>query len=184
MKTIKVLGAILAILIVGIGCYLLGKRYSGPFLRDLVTKEYVDSTVTTNVQDIVNPLFNTVDEVLVFRDLTAEGLAIDEAFSLMPEEVLKNVASVVIKREGFATKRSIVYEYRANNAVYDNLPANSTSKDTNTTSVDGSTGGDPVPKVDSTNITKPESRVEFTQYDTTINGKTYKVRTKKEVDYE
>jgi len=99
MKTIKVLGAILAILIVGIGCYLLDKRYSGPFLRDLVTKEYVDSTVTTNVQDIVNPLFNTVDEVLVFRDLTAEGLAIDEAFSLMPEEVLKNVASVLLNEK-------------------------------------------------------------------------------------
>lgn len=185
MKAIKVFGVVLALLLlIGGGCYLLDKEYSGSlFDKDKVTKEYVDSTVTASVQDIVNPVFSDVDEVLVFRDLTAEGLAIDEAFSTLPEEVLKNVASVVIKREGFATKRSIVYEYRANNEVYDNLPNNATPEEVNAITQHGSSGGEPVTKVDSSE-SKPIGRIEYTQHDTTINGKTYKVRTKKEIDYE
>ena len=155
-----------------------------PSSDDGVTKEYVDSTVAQGVQNYVNPLFNTVDEVLVFRDLSMEGEAIDEVFNNMPEDVLKNVASVCIKREGHVSKRGIVYEYRANSGVYNNLPASEESTATPKEQKDDiggmSSGGQPY----GSDSGVPMNEVSYTQHDTTIGGKTYKVRTKTEKKYE
>ena len=150
---------------------------------DGVTKEYVDSAITQSVQNYINPLFNTVDEVLIFRDLAAEGEAIDEAFNAMPEDVLKNVASVCIKREGHVSKRGIVYEYRANSNVYNNLPSTSQepSPITEQKDNDGSSAGGQPYRQDSS---VPMNETSYTQHDTTIGGKTYKVRTKTEKKYE
>lgn len=155
----------------------------GVYPDDGVTKEYVDSAVAAGVQNYINPLFSSVDEVLVFKDLTAEGQAVDDAFNAMPEDVLKNVAAVCIKREGHISKRGIVYEYRANSAVYNNLPTSTdtTSKDTVTANpnLGTSAGGQPY-RPD----TLPVNETTYTQHDTTIGGKTYKVRTRTEKTYE
>lgn len=144
---------------------------------------YVDSLVLSSVQNTVNPLFSSVDEVLTFRDLSVEGESIDNEFNLMPEELLKTVSGTLIKREGHASKRSIVYEYRANRSVYDNLPISqdSDSKSTTdgTTGAASSAGGMPYSRLDSV-----LTEVTYNQHDTTINGKTYKVRTKTEKKYE
>ena len=145
---------------------------------DRVTEEYVDSTVAAGVQNYINPLFNDVDEVLTFRTKYLEGQAIDDVFNTMPEEVLKNVASVCIKREGHVSKRGIVYEYRANANIYNNLPKSDSTKSVLPPS-GSSAGGQPY-RPDSV----PVGRVEYTQHDTTIGGKTYKVRTKTETTYE
>ena len=146
--------------------------------EDRVTEEYVDSTVAAGVQNYINPLFNDVDEVLTFRTKYLEGQAIDDVFNTMPEEVLKNVASVCIKREGHVSNRGIVYEYRANADVYNNLPKSDSTKPVIPPS-SSSAGGQPY-RPDSA----PVGRVEYTQHDTTIGGKTYKVRTKTETTYE
>lgn len=145
---------------------------------------YVDSLVLSSVQNTVNPLFSSVDEVLTFRDMSVEGEAIDNEFNLMPEELLKTVAGTLIKREGHASKRSIIYEYRANRSVYDNLPVQSQDSDSKnatdgTTGAASSAGGMPYSRLDSV-----PTKVEYSQHDTTINGKTYKVRTKTETKYE
>ena len=154
---------------------------------DGVTKDYVDSCVAAGVQNYINPLFTSVDEVLTFRDLTAEGQGIDDAFNLMPEDVLKNVAAVCINRDGHVSKRGIVYEYRANSAVYNNLPASDTTSQNDTTTVNPnlvgtSAGGKPY-RSDSL-VTLPTNETTYTQHDTTIGGKTYKVRTRTEKTYE
>lgn len=141
---------------------------------------YVDSLVLSSVQNTVNPLFTSVDEVLTFRDMSVEGEAIDSEFNLMPEQLLKIVAGTLIKREGHASKRSIVYEYRANKQIYDNLPQpNPKSTVDGTTSEASSAGGMPYSRLDSV-----PTEVTYNQHDTTINGKTYKVRTKTEKKYE
>ena len=151
--------------------------------EDRVTEEYVDSTVAAGVQNYINPLFNSVDDVLAFRTKYLEGQAIDDVFNTMPENVLKNVASVCIKREGHVSKRGIVYEYRANANVYNNLPSpDSTKTSTNTQvppTVSNSAGGQPY-RPD----TVPMNETKYNQHDTTIGGKTYKVHIKTETKYE
>lgn len=141
---------------------------------------YVDSLVLSSVQNTVNPLFSSVEEVLTFRDLSVEGESVDNEFNLMPEELLKTVAGTLIKREGHASKRSIVYEYRANREVYDNLPQPQSQPDVDATTSAASTSAGGMPyKQDSV-----PTEVTYTQHDTTINGKVYKVRTKTEKKYE
>ena len=154
---------------------------------DGVTKEYVDSCVAASVQNYINPLFTSVDEVLTFRELTLEGQSIDDSFNSMPEEILKNVAAVCINRDGHVSKRGIVYEYRANNAIYNNLPSptSPTQNDTikvNPNLVGTSAGGQPYRPDSLTSL--PTNEVSYTQHDTTIGGKTYKVRTRTEKKYE
>ena len=165
--------------LVTIGVSSCGKRdIFGLGARDAAIEEYVDSTVAAGVQNYINPLFNDVDEVLTFRTKYLEGQAIDDVFNTMPEEVLKNVASVCIKREGHVSKRGIVYEYRANANIYNNLPKSDSTKSVLPPS-SSSAGGQPY-RPDSV----PVGRVEYNQHDTTIGGKTYKVRTKTETTYE
>lgn len=182
-KFLYCLGVLLIASLVTIGISSCGKKdVFGLSHEDRVTEEYVDSTIAAGVQNYINPLFNNVDEVLTFRAKYLEGQAIDDVFNTMPEEVLKNVASVCIKREGHVSKRGIVYEYRANADVYNNLPKSDSTKTSSNTQVpptSNSAGGQPY-RPDSA----PVGRVEYTQHDTTIGGKTYKVRTKTETTYE
>ena len=144
------------------------------------TTKYVDSVATETVQNMINPLFSSVDEVLVFRDLSSEGEAIDAEFNLMPEELLKTVAGTIIKREGHASKRSIIYEYRANRSVYDNLPAPATDTAEPIEKDPGCVEGNPA----TTESKGPSGEVRYTQKDTTIDGKSYKMHTKTDVTYE
>ena len=183
-KFLYCLGVLAIASLVTIGVSSCGKRdIFGLGARDAAIEEYVDSTVAAGVQNYINPLFNNVDDVLAFRAKYLEGQAIDDAFNTMPEEVLKNVASVCIKREGYISKRGIVYEYRANKDVYNNLPSpDSTNTSANTPvppTVSNSAGGQPY-RPD----TVPMNETKYKQHDTTIGGKTYKVRTKTETTYE
>lgn len=166
--------------------FALSGQYGSFAKKSNVSKTYVDSIVTSNVQNMVNPLFSNVDEVLSFRDLSVEGEAIDAEFNQMSEDILKTVTTVCIRRDGPVSKRGIVYEYRANKSVYDNLPEDATvndiiSKAVKNSGTNGSSGGEPVRK-DSTKA--PTNETTFSQKDTTIDGKTYKMYTKTEVSYE
>lgn len=182
-KLLYCLGVLMMASLVAIGVSSCGKRdIFGLGARDAAIEEYVDSTVAAGVQNYVNPVFNTVDEVLAFRAKYLEGQAIDDAFNTMDENVLKNVASVCIRREGHISKRGIVYEYRANANIYNNLPLPDTTKTSTNTQIPPTStaaGGQPY-RSDSI----PVGRVEYNQHDTTIGGKTYKVHIKTETKYE
>lgn len=84
-------------------------------------EETVDSLVNAKVKQTVNPIFYSVDEVLVYQDLTNDGNKIDSAFSVMPEDVLKNVSHVLLKKYGTVTKKDIVTEYHNHMDIYPNL---------------------------------------------------------------
>lgn len=85
-------------------------------------EETVDSLVNAKVKQTVNPIFYSVDEVLVYQDLTNDGNKIDSAFSVMPIDVLKNVSHVLLKKYGTVTKKDIVTEYHNHMDIYPNLP--------------------------------------------------------------
>ena len=115
---------------------------------EVIDKEDVDSIVAESVTNYINPLFSSVDEVIEFRNVTMDSELIDQAFLEMPEDVLRNVVSVCLKRDGYASKRSIIYEYRANADVYNNLPKNqndtsSAATDTSSVQKGTSAGGEP-----------------------------------------
>lgn len=133
--------------------------------------------VAQQVEAIANPVFETVKEVILYRYQADQGAKIDSIFSALTDEQVKNVSTVVINRDGCATKKAIVEEYRANNTVYDNLPTASQSADVSQ-------------KVDlsSTDLgnRRDESDVISTSYQyrtDTINGKPVKIQTKKEESY-
>lgn len=179
-KFLNFLGGFLIIACLALtGTYLMSScENSGSFFgdKDGVTQEYVDSTVAVAAQNLINPLFTNVDDVLAFREKSLEGQAIDDAFNSMPEEVLTNVAGVCIKREGHVSKRTIIYEYRANRDVYDNLPAQAANNDTSIQETT-KTPADTVKR-------RPDGTITYKQHDTIIDGKKYKAHIKTETSYE
>lgn len=178
-KFLNFLGGFLIIACLALtGTYLMSScENSGSFFgdKDEVTQEYVDSTVAVAAQNLINPLFSNVDDVLAFREKSLEGQAIDDVFNTMPEEILTNVASVCIKREGHVSKRTIVYEYRANRSIYDNLPQ--ASNDNTSTQEAAKTPADTVKR-------RPDGTITYQQHDTTIDGRKYKAHIKTETSYE
>ena len=148
---------------------------------DPVTQEYVDSVVMNNVQNIVNPMFSSVEEVLAFKAKELKAKEVDDIFNQLPDNIIQNVATVCINREGHVSKRAIVFEYQANSKVYDNLPdTTDNSKD-----ISGSKEENPVTKVDTPKVvTPPNNTTRVTQHDTVINGNKYTVKTKTETSYE
>lgn len=143
-------------------------------------KDYsVDSIfVAEQVEEIVNPTFLTVQEVIQYRIDMNEGLSIDSTFLAMPESVLANVAGVLLNKSVMVNKRSIVEEYRANKGVYNNLPVETSSLPDNA----------PLQKVDqqSTDLGTRPSGVISTSYNyrtDTVNGKPIKIQIKTEESY-
>ena len=134
--------------------------------------------VAQQVEAIVNPQFTTVQEIVNFRQQTNEGFTVDSIFRAMPEQVLHNVAAVLIKKNGTVDKKSVVEEYRANSTVYDNLPATSLQSTNAATEVD----------LSATDLgsRRNESDVISTSYNyrtDTVNGKPVKIQIKKEESY-
>lgn len=133
--------------------------------------------VSQSVDAYVNPQFTSVEEVLDFRQQMHENFTVDSIFRTMPEQVLNNVSSVLLKKSSTIDKKSIVEEYRANSTVYDNLPVPQQSNAT-TQEIDlGST--DLGSRQNETNVISTSY-----QYRTdTINGKPVKIQIKKEESY-
>lgn len=137
--------------------------------------------VAEQLSEFTNPTCTSVDEVLVTQDLMKEKDQNILLFKSMPQETLKDVATVLINRNGKTSLNEIVDEYVANNSVYDNL-----SKSDNTTSIiddDPSEISENVSK-DKNNIDSLNSHHSYTTKDTIINGKRGKAITKTEIRYE
>lgn len=180
MKTSILVSLVVSFCALFMSGYVLSQQNAKPE-KGSVQYEYVDSLAKISVQNAVNPLFDNVDDVLSFRAKSVEGALIEDEFNNLPEETLKTVAGVIIKREGHASRRSIVYEYRANRSVYDNLPSTAAQQTGDTTGA--SAGGMPYSQ-DTTSIKNPPTEVRYSQHDTVIGGKTYKAKKKEETSYE
>ena len=95
-----------------------------------------------------NPEFKTVDEMVSYVSDLKQSYTADSIFRTIPEENLKEIAEVVLKREGYLDKSLIVEEYKENyDKVYKYLPdkkkeetidtTTSVSKDTSYINVHG-----------------------------------------------
>ena len=95
-----------------------------------------------------NPEFKTVDEMVSYVSDLKQSYTADSIFRTIPEENLKEIAGVVLKREGYLDKSLIVEEYKENyDKVYKYLPdkkkeetidtTTSVSKDTSYINVHG-----------------------------------------------
>lgn len=84
-----------------------------------------DSTesIEDRISDLVCPTFISAEEVLIYRQTEMDMKRVDSVFYSIPEGTLINVCSVLVKKNGDMTKRSIVEEYESNSSIYKNLPA-------------------------------------------------------------
>lgn len=135
--------------------------------------------IQMSIDSIVNPVFYSSAEAMDYQETLVSNAHVDSCFMHMPPTVLRNVSNVCIKRSPFPTKADIVAEYTDNRAVYDNLPAQSTSNDqlstTNTTEQKGKTT---TAEGSHTEVGNIPTSTEYNIRDSMIDGKKAKVTTK------
>jgi len=150
-------------------------------------EQVVDSIVNMHVQEIINPVFSSVDEALVYKSLDADTHKYNEVFSNMDDQTLQKVCEVLLNRHDVCSKKSIVTEFLAHPDVYPFLDSE-TPPDTLKADKKGGFKLE-LSKEGSTTVTEaPQSRVEDSKHskisikDTVINGKKATVTTR--IDYE
>ena len=146
-------------------------------IYDHVTKQSVDgsgiemlmdSIASAKIADYTNPVFNSTDELLSFRDFYVDDKQLDDIFVQLPEQIIQNVAGVCISKNGSVSKRELVLEYLDNQDVYNNLP-NVKAADNPAQSVDTT----------ATDLGDKRNNIISTSYryrTDTVNGKPVKIR--------
>jgi len=84
-----------------------------------ITKEWVQAEIANHL----SPTFDDVDMLLHYQYLEQHKRSVDSVFLAMSPELIKQVATVCIRRDGFCTPESVVLDFRANSQIYNNLPA-------------------------------------------------------------
>jgi len=128
----------------------------------------MDSIASAKIADYTNPVFNSTDELLSFRDFYVDDKQLDDVFVQLPEQVIQNVAGVCISKNGSVSKRELVLEYLDNQDVYNNLP-------------NVKAGDNPAQPVDTTatDLGNKRDNIISTSYryrTDTVNGKPVKIR--------
>ena len=78
--------------------------------------------VAEYVSSVVNPTMLDVTEALSLKKSMLEEQSIDSAFLSLPDNTIRNVVTVLLKKNTAIHKKDIVEAYRANKSIYDNLP--------------------------------------------------------------
>lgn len=120
--------------------------------------------VAKQIEGVVNPQFDNVSEVLSYKDELNANEYEDSVFRHMNPTLAYNIATIVINRDGVATKSSIVKEYEKGKQIYDNLPQTIPDSIVHPQEVDG------------------HKAAEITSKDTTIGGKKVHIKTIKEYE--
>ena len=79
-------------------------------------------------EQLKSPVMYSIEDVQDLQDVMVHESTTDNIFMSIPPDIMRNVVNVLLNTEGYATKESIVKEYRANDEIYNNLPAPDTSK--------------------------------------------------------
>lgn len=99
----------------------------------------VDSVqVADQIKGVVNPVFDNVGKVLQYKEELSTNEYEDSVFRQMSPQLVYNVATIVINRDGKATKTSIVKEYLKGEDIYNNLPKNIPDSITHPSEIDDS----------------------------------------------
>ena len=105
--------------------------------RDTEQYDSADSLyVATLVEKAINPVYVDITSMLEARAADVAEQSIDSLWLTLPDNILEDVASVLIKQGIPITKHKLIKEYRQHTSVYDNLPppANTASAPNDTTS--------------------------------------------------
>ena len=120
--------------------------------------------VANQIEGVVNPQFDNVSAVLSYKDELNANEYEDSVFRHMNPTLQYHIATIVINRDGFATKASIVKEYEKSKQIDDNLPETIPDSITHPQEVDG------------------HKSAEITSKDTMIGGKKVHIKTIKEYE--
>ena len=141
--------------------------------------------VAEYVTSVVNPTMLDVTEALSLKNRMLEQQAIDSAFLSLPDNTIRNVVTVLLKKNTVIHKKDIVEAYRANKSIYDNLPSDTKVSDVDRTATDlgtrQDTGSTSVNNGGNTNRVLSNS---YSYRTDTINGKPVRVRIQKIETYE
>ena len=81
-------------------------------------------------EQLKSPTMYTIKDVQDLQDQMVHESTVDNLFMSIPPDIIRNVVNVLLNTEGYVTKESIVNEYRANDGIYNNLPALETTAET------------------------------------------------------
>ena len=102
---------------------------------DVMQKDSI--LIAKKFKALQNPEFKTVDDLVYYQTDVKQDFTNDSIFKVIPEDALREIAGVVLKREGHLDKSAVVEEYKENyDKVYKYLPdkkkeeANDTTKTT------------------------------------------------------
>ena len=85
-------------------------------------------------EQLKSPVMYSIKDVQDLQDVMVHESTVDNLFMSITPDILRNVVNVLLNTEGYVTKESIVKEYRANDGIYNNLPALETTTETNDSS--------------------------------------------------
>lgn len=136
------------------------------------------------VNSVVNPTMLDVTEALSLKNRMLEQQAIDSAFLSLPDNTIRNVVTVLLKKNTIIRKKDIVEAYRANKSIYDNLPSDTKALDVDKTATDLGTrqsgGNDSTDPTSSSNVISNN----FSFRTDTIAGKPVRVKIQTIESYE
>ena len=120
------LSALVAVLFIGIIGFGVTSCHEGGIKGYFLQEESSSETAYQAVEDLVNPSLGCVKDVVDFHSTLTSNMEIDSIFMALPETVIIDVSSVLLKKMSPITKKDIVDEYNRNRAIYDNLPKDAT----------------------------------------------------------
>lgn len=74
-------------------------------------------------EQLKSPTLYTIKDVQDLQDAMVYQNTVDNLFMSLTPDVIRNVSNVLLNTAGYVTKESIVRQYRANDAIYNNLPS-------------------------------------------------------------
>lgn len=128
-------------------------------------------------EQLESPKLYTVKDVLDLQEQTIQQTTDRELFISLPANVIKSVSGVLLNTDRFVTEKSLINEYRANAAVYNNLPVNYNSPTDIKDSVD----------LGATDLSSRQDRTissHFSRRTDTVNGKPVNIVTETTERYE
>jgi hypothetical protein len=123
--------------------------------------------VAEQIDAQLNPIFKNAAELIDHQQYMIEEISMNDAFLSLQPNILANVATVCINKDGLVTVKSCVEEYLKNQDVYDNLGGNLIPPTQDTIAPPTATEEQQLPVVVDSAIKK----LKATQIDTIIDGK-------------
>lgn len=188
MKTKTIVGTLVSLVLI-VGAFFLGRACYGSFPWDKekpLTEAAIDSIVQKSLTEMLNPTFDSVDDVIAYRVISEDIKQTDSIFNYLPDATVEYVSNVLFNRKEPLNKKSIVHEYQINRNVYDNLPLPpvADTQKNQSTSTESPIAELKLEKEENTTVTEaPQTRVgnvTISTKDTTIDGKAAVITTKVE----